>query len=463
MPKQLWSKERVIAELIEARREGLRNSIRLVEAAMRYFGSLRAALKEAGLHCRKRPPPYNEWSKEFVVKAIRQRKRDGRDLSQTHRDDPSLYAAGKRFFGSWTKARDAAGLPSQKREFYSADEVQLQIIELYEKSMPLRFSSHSDEKLRRSALKHFGGWGRAVESLGLGNELRRSWTDQSIIEAILLRRASNQRIYKTHTEDKALFSAAVKHFGNWPNALQSAGIYCKFRKRWSKAIVVERLQNIASSFPGESIGKNDSNLVYNAARIFGSLGKAREAAGVAPPARCWTDDRVVAAIQSRFAAGEPTNLVGLGDILLTQAAKRRFGSWAEAVKASGLADRIPVREPLRRWTADEVVEAIRDTSNAGRSFNDMCKENNGFGASVRRHYGKWRTALEVASVECERRVWSKGNIIKDIKQRFEANESLSSHDRVNINLVAAAGRYFGSWNNALNAAGVPCKPRKPRQ
>jgi hypothetical protein len=141
-------------------------------------------------------------------------------------------------------------------------------------------SSHGDVNLRRSAKKHFGGWRRAVQSLGLGSELRRSWTKQAVIDAILHRRAAGLNLYTTHREDKGLFCAAVKLFGNWQNALQAAGIETRVRERWSEEKVIKRLRELAKTTPLVNIRKIDFNLAFAAARRFGSLGKAMEAAGL---------------------------------------------------------------------------------------------------------------------------------------------------------------------------------------
>lgn len=104
---------------------------------------------------------------------------------------------------------------------------------------------------------------------------------------------------------------------------------------------------LASNSPGKNLRTIDYHLACAAARRFGTFGKALAAAGNEPPTGRETDERVPAAIQSRFVAGEPTHIEGSGDIPLAQAARRRFGSWAEAVKASGLADRTIVPKPLR--------------------------------------------------------------------------------------------------------------------
>jgi ParB-like nuclease domain len=151
MPKKLWCKERVVAELKQHRQDGPRMHPQLDAAARRHFGSVREALRVAGLPCGKRQPPYFEWSQELVIQAIRQRHENGKCLDCTNQEDPSLYSAGKRLFGNWTAARAAAGFPRPPREYYSADEVQLRIIDLYERELPLTYRSHNDEKLKRSA------------------------------------------------------------------------------------------------------------------------------------------------------------------------------------------------------------------------------------------------------------------------------------------------------------------------
>lgn len=103
--------------------------------------------------------------------------------------DRALYEAAKHWHGCWTAALEAAGFPRPPCDYYTPDEVRLRIIDLYERALPLTFQSHNDVKLQRSCKKHFGGWRQAVESLGLGSELRRMWTDHKVIESIILRRA----------------------------------------------------------------------------------------------------------------------------------------------------------------------------------------------------------------------------------------------------------------------------------
>lgn len=462
MPKQVWTKEKVIADLKRFRKDGPRMNLKLDEAAKRYFGSVRAALKAAGLPCGKRPPPYHSWSKELVIDAICQRDREGKSLDSINRDDPSLYAAGKRLFGNWTAARKVAGFPSVEPDFYTADEVQLRMIELYERELPLTFGSHRDFKLQRSAKKHFGGWKKAAKSLGLDRETRRTWTDQAVIDGIHLRRASGKNLFTTHKEDKALFCAAVARFGNWHNALKAAGMDRPTRERWSEERIIERLQELAAASDVKSVSRADRNLRHAAWRRFGSLEKAIEIAGAMTLSKRWTKERVIQSIHSRFAEVGPIPIAGLGDHRLSNLAWKYFGSWDDAVKAAGLADRIPVRVPPKRLSRGVVIRIIQQGHAAGISLPNLAKQEPGLASSARKHFGQWRRAVEAAGLEPSHRIWSREMIIAEIEQRLSGGRSLRSGDRANIRVSAAAARHFGSWTAALQAAGVPTKPRKAR-
>jgi hypothetical protein len=78
-------------------------------AAVRHFGSYDAALRAAKVDpesVRRR----RAWSKEQVIRALKAAKRTGKHLadSAVRQDDPALYGAAVRLFGTFTAAREAA-------------------------------------------------------------------------------------------------------------------------------------------------------------------------------------------------------------------------------------------------------------------------------------------------------------------------------------------------------------------
>lgn len=78
---------------------------RLAEGARRHFGSWKSALQAAGL-----PDTHFKWTPERVIDIIRRRQNRGQPVNPMAilRADPNLYAAGRRRFGSWDAALDAA-------------------------------------------------------------------------------------------------------------------------------------------------------------------------------------------------------------------------------------------------------------------------------------------------------------------------------------------------------------------
>jgi hypothetical protein len=285
MPKKFWTPEKVIEELRRTRRNGPRANRKLDDAARRCFGSVRAALKVAGLPCGKPLSRNVGWSKATVVEAIRKRHRRGKSLLLTNREDRALYEAAKKRHGSWTAALAAAGFPRPPRDFYTRDEVQLRIIDLYERGLPLTFRSHKDIKLRRSGIKHFGGWRKAVESLGLGSELPRLWTDQKVIEAILLRRAEGFDLSATSHEDPGLFAAGRVRFGSWNKALVASGISAVLREQWNEEKVLTRIRQLLPEVPQWRIRRVDPKLTCAAEHRFGSLRRAIKIARAQAQAR----------------------------------------------------------------------------------------------------------------------------------------------------------------------------------
>jgi hypothetical protein len=135
-----WTRERVLEMLLT---RALRNqpvSARLmeprsiVEAGRKFFGSWPATLEAAGLdpavvdrrpnptsatatatsipRARLAPPPRRSWTRETIVAAIRARLLQQKPLNAValQREEPPLYCAARRHFGSWRGALLAAGL-----------------------------------------------------------------------------------------------------------------------------------------------------------------------------------------------------------------------------------------------------------------------------------------------------------------------------------------------------------------
>ena len=117
-----WDDDSIIAEIRRLKEEGADLSSKkmdetanpLIATARRRFGNWGAAVERAGIDysaIRRR----RRWTRELVLEEIRQLRATGSDLrsGEVRHQHPALFAAAckARFFGSWTKALQAADEP----------------------------------------------------------------------------------------------------------------------------------------------------------------------------------------------------------------------------------------------------------------------------------------------------------------------------------------------------------------
>jgi hypothetical protein len=114
-----WDKERVIWELRSRWRDHeplnsgaiQREDPGLHAAAVRHFAGYDEALRAARLDP-ERVRERRSWDKGAVIRHLKAAKKDGQHLSDSavRREQPAVYGAAVRLFGSFTAARTAAGI-----------------------------------------------------------------------------------------------------------------------------------------------------------------------------------------------------------------------------------------------------------------------------------------------------------------------------------------------------------------
>lgn len=457
-PRQVWSKERVINELQVHRPQRLpwkrlvREHLPLVAAASRYFGTWHNALVTAGL--RQGPPKrFWSWNKQAVLEAIRARHQKGLPLSTTARDDTRLCAAAKRHFGSWRKALKAAGFSVQAARQWSADAVIRELQNRHAQGLPMVNVSHLDRSLCGAAKRRFGSWAEAMRAAKLPYQPRQTWTRQSVIDAIRSRHERGLLLSRVWAEDRPLFRAAVRKFGNWECAVRATGLEPRLRRKWSKERVVAGLR-AWHRHSNENLRRVDPALAGTAARLFGSLDAACEVAGIERTTRRWSKKRIIQAVQDGYVRGRSLNTSGFGNQRLLNAAKRHFGSWSAAVAAAGLAHKYTSPAPTTNWNAEKILDGIRRWHAEGRYLPDVRKEEPRLYWAAKDCFGGWRAAVIAAGVEPTRKRWSKKKVVAEIRARCERGASLVSTlvFREDPPLAGAATRLFGTWRKAVEVA-----------
>ena len=156
--------------------------------------------------------------------------------------------------GGWAKARELAGftpIDPDPRIIWTEASVRAEIQRFYENGMPLNVGALYGTEyayLLAAGRKAFGTWAKAVEAAGLEySKVRKNhqpWTKKEVIMGIKTLnkqgiRLSSKAIQNSHG---GLFAAAVIRFGCWSQAVEAAGIsYRKHSRTWSTKAWLRRM------------------------------------------------------------------------------------------------------------------------------------------------------------------------------------------------------------------------------
>ena len=135
---------------------------------------------------------------------------------------------------------------------------------------------------------------------------------------------------------------------------------------------------------------------------------------------------------------------------LFSSSRREFGSWNNALRAAGITKQVPKElHKSRLGTLRSLRDVVETRPRA--AIPPVLKSQAAY------YFGSLRNAL--AALKTDERLlsgWSKQKIITTLLRMHRAKESLSSWKaRCEVPALASAARnYFGSWRNALHAAGI---------
>jgi len=197
------------------------------------------------------------WTSDQVLAEIRAWRDRGEPLYANHvrHEYQELLAAAIRYFGSWQKGVELAGIPyEQVRKYrkWSNDAIIQEIRELHSKGVDLSFramalSQHNAMVYAAIRPKYFGSWKAALEAAGLEAEeiyRYRSWEETDILEEIRRLKSGGVDLSSKAMDESSnrLIATARRRFGNWGRALERAGINydeIRRRKRWTRESLVE--------------------------------------------------------------------------------------------------------------------------------------------------------------------------------------------------------------------------------
>jgi hypothetical protein len=218
---------------------------------------------------------------------------------------------GRRLFGSWRAAVEAAGFTYAKitprTPKYPTPADVISAIQLRQKQkLPLRAGEvqageHRDANLYRQAYRHFKNWAGTLKAAGFRREdvvpLRRRYPTRESVLAGLQRRLKcglpldRAGIRFSESKDAALYGSALNYFGSWFDALSKAGVSVPGVKDWrakypsarSVVAAIRKRRRMGLPIVSTSVlqGKHADGMLFHAAiRFFGRWEKANNQAGV---------------------------------------------------------------------------------------------------------------------------------------------------------------------------------------
>lgn len=189
----------------------------------------------------------------------------------------------------------------------------------------------------------------------------------------------------------------------------------------------------------------------------------------------WDQESVKRAIQDRAASSERLNAkaVEMENSRLIAAARRLYGNWNNALLAAGV-DPTSVRPPSTRrprgsWSRETIIEQIRRYADREVPLyaHHMRGVDNSLVSAATYYFGSWAQALEAAGEDPGS---IRRNIPRDSEQIIGAIRDLTTAQvsvrdfsirRHHRALYGAAQKHFGSWRNALKVSGVEESGRGP--
>lgn len=255
------------------------------------------------------------------------------------------------------------------------------------------------------------------------------------------------------------------------------------RTKWTQATIVQHIQELHRRGVDLSArrARSEHSALFSSARSpshFGSWRKAVEAAGIEYESvrrggHSWPRQAILEEIKAAAARGD--NLLSTefkrrnARLVHAASAKRHLGSWKKALHAAGV-DYATLREE-HYWSKSKIIRAIGDLAALSEPLNwsNIDRLAPGLYRAARRKetFGSWQNALRAAGVDkaarVERHVWTRETIVREIRRLHQEGASLV-RSQVDPGLLAAAisSNHFGSWERAVAGAGLDQQAILPR-
>lgn len=260
----------------------------------------------------------------------------------------------------------------------------------------------------RQAVGIFGGWGNVLSELGLESWImvrERTRTKEQFLKDLreFYQARGHLRLSKELLSlHPSIHWEAIKFFGNWPSAVEAAGVSsreARLKREWTKAALNKLIRNRPQK---HKMTSSEVTSFENACRVrFGSVRAAFRYNRVEVESFYsqikWSKERVIQVLLSyRKKYGNRAGVVARREYSsLPLAVKRYIGSWNDALELAGIE---PPRTP---WTKEKIVEELLVIF---RGRNLVCnstivrERSPRLASAIERHFNSWQAAFEMAGL-----------------------------------------------------------------
>lgn len=314
-------------------------------------------------------------------------------------------------------------------------------------------------------IARFRSWNEALRAAGFDPNREFSfYTNEELIQQLkniglrVKRTPRMSDLNPPHTAHHATFTG---RFGSWHKALQAAGFAPSYAVRYDRAYLINRLREI-----NETLGRTpilsdlDSLDDVNArmfAREFGSWNAALAAAGLIPTRKRHTRQDMIEQIQHFHEQhGRAPTIRELGRKHSTASHAnflRMFGTYEEALKAAGVST-VPTREALIVALQELGAELGKPPSLKDLDDAPSLPSRSTF----RSLFGSWNNALIAAGFPSGKTVYTRAILVQQLQAlgselgRKPRIEDVVGRKGSMANITTFQS-HFGSWVKALKAAG----------
>ena len=399
---------------------------------------------------------------------------------KARRDLPALNAYINRF-GSWNAALEAAGLATYRRSLIYSDEQLLQTLrdlaaELGRSPTGNEMQARHDLPSAKVYYVRFKSWLAALEAAGLAAHRRHTlvYSDEQLLQTLRdlaaeLGRSPTRDELKARRDLPAL-STYERRFTRWTAALKAAGLQTRRTLVYSDEQLLQILRDLAAKLGQSPAGheleaRRDLPSLKTYYERFGSWLAALAAAGLQPRRPpVYTGEQLLQSLRDLAAelGRSPTSreLGGRRDLPSPKAYERYFKSWNAALEAAGLA----TRRYTPAYSDEQLLQTLRDlAAELGRSPTThelQARRDLPSSITYANHFGSWNAALEAAGLEIYRRPPAHSDeqllqILRDLAAELSRTPT-QRELRACRDLPSpnAYKRHFGSWTAALEAAGL---------